>query len=76
MQRRLDTFTALGDSLVGQTDDLHARFPGRDHDLNLDGHALDALECNRTDTRHHRPPSSGLRVEGGAAGGRGLPPVG
>jgi len=37
---------------------VHARLAGRDHDLNFDGHTLDALECNRTDTRYHCPPSS------------------
>lgn len=53
VKRGLHALAAFGHRLVGQTDDLHADLAGRDHDLDLDRHALDALECYRTDTRDH-----------------------
>ena len=56
MQRRPHALAALGDRLVGQSDDMHAGLARRDHHLNVDRHRLDALKRDRANPRNHSLP--------------------
>ncbi len=56
MKSSLHALPAFGHGLVRQADDLHADLARRDHDLDIDRDALNALKCDRSDSRDHRPP--------------------
>ena len=56
-QRRAHPLARLGHRLVGQTDHVERRQPGRDLDLDIDGARLDALERHCRDPLDHGCPS-------------------
>ena len=65
VERAADTFAALGDGLVGETDDREGGEARADLHLDVDGPGLDALKGNGGDPCEHRHPPTGLRQPAG-----------